>query len=153
MVEQRGDPRAKVKGRKRWRGRAGSAVTIKGSGSESKTMLAHRLFFHFRHRKTAVHSGAKGKGTRCCTGSAGLQRTSPGPAIGLLFGLLAPVQRPPYHRLVPSLWSQTHQRSRNKIKFYLKWLWNSRRAAGGGPGLPPAFAASSPPQQLASFPL
>lgn len=81
-------------------------MTIKAGGSESKTM---RLY-----TATGKHPctrGGKGKGTRCCTGSAGLQRTSPGPAIGLLFGSVAPVQRPPHHRLVPGLRSQTHQRS------------------------------------------
>lgn len=100
-----------VEGRQRWRGRAGSAVIIKASGSENETMLAHRRLFISDTGKQPCNWGGKGKGTRCCTGSAGLQRTSPGPAIGLLFGSMAPVQRPPHHGLVPSLQTQTHQRS------------------------------------------
>lgn len=82
----------------------GSAETIKGSGSVSNTMLVHRHLFISDIRKHQC--------TGCSAGSAGLQRTSPGPAIGLLLGSLAPVHCPPHRRLVPSLQSQK-QRSEN----------------------------------------
>lgn len=65
------------------------------------------------HRHLFISDIIKHQCTGCSAGSAGLQRTSPGPAIGLLLGSLAPVHCPPHRRLVPSLQSQKHQRSEN----------------------------------------
>lgn len=85
----------KVKGRKRWRGRAGSAATTKASGSENETMLAHRRLFISDIRKQQCTRELKGKVPAAALGVLGCRQPPQDQRLGfsLALWLLSNVRR------------------------------------------------------------